>query len=1013
MSKAPATLKNMNADVWVSGRQFTALDFDGTDDYLETAMDLSVALGNAASLSFWVKTTQQGGASAADSPGVTGTTDGVQWGWLDAEGHVGLSWAGDSTVQSTQAINDGRWRHVVLIRDTMAGASHVYVDGILSASMNGAVSASSVAFSSLGRLEGSSKPYLQGRLDQIHAYNVVIDEVTVLQLYQNHAPKVWDTVTSGSNAEPFSTASMLFKSYDPEQDPLTVARVFSPQHGEVTDSGDGTFVYQADAGFTGTDSFDVVIADGRGGLSSGTLQVNVFSAGDVSGDNVTVTFDSFQEVQAGGGAFALSDGLSVPRAVDWEGDGDLDLLVGNGGSVLLAINEGTKSAPAFANTAKVQAAGSDIAGGPIALLDMTGDGNPDLVVAEGSTLKVYENTEPVGEAPVYKAPVAVLSTTDGEFPLPDPRFDLGDWNGDGLPDLVTGMREGEMLLFLNQGTVAAPSYDPMSGSPLREGLYNLYPRLFDINGSGRIDLVNGVNLGKLSYALDPTGEDLVGLQQGVLTVSQQDGTPIDMHGIFDGAIVDFVDFNDDQVLDLLLGGHGAPSLYIAYGLLRDTAAILSDLEAIYDAHPVDLGTALDADTQALLEEVKTLESELISRMVLSSRKTRESLFEQMAAHVKKYSFLQMSETLDTGKYHHVPSIAGQNLITMHQILPDSPTQRQRVADAVGLVGLHREIYLQSGLHVGDNQKAPRGLLESIQEFMTSEPREIFPDTVMTFDRYYGDDRGGFVDSFTGSKNTFGNDAGQDVSEWDEDLQSPVNDVFGEGAHMGDYTTFVMGHEETHSLDGYVRSRGNKSLNRRWGQSLVQAGGADIKASSNGWYSKSDTQAHFETRGLWDGVEANWTRAWDDYWETGPGSAWEGQATMRLGIKFFLAAPQESLATQANHHFAHSEGRLVAAMDRWERGVAGSLDPLKANLTEAVNFIDFKSAGMNKIVMYDTHGEQDPYPHASYARTHAWLERNDQGFITRIQVEDRSYDFELNAEGTVVGYSTSVTWTGKP
>ncbi len=96
------------------------------------------------------------------------------------------------------------------------------------------------------------------------------------------------------------------------------------------------------------------------------------------------------------------------------------------------------------------------------------------------------------------------------------------------------------------------------------------------------------------------------------------------------------------------------------------------------------------------------------------------------------------------------------------------------------------------------------------------------------------------------------------------------------------------------------------------------------------------------------------------------------------------------------------------MDRWERAV-GDLAPLRAYLTEVVNFIDFRSCGMNKIVMYDTHGVQDPYPHAEYNISHAWLERNDRGHITRITVEERYYAFELDMDGVVTAYDTNVVW----
>ena len=89
---ANATLQNMAGSNWVSGRQFTALDFDGVNEHLTVATNLASTLGGTASLSFWLRTTQTGAVSAATSPGVAGVagTGGAQWGWLDDAGRIAL-----------------------------------------------------------------------------------------------------------------------------------------------------------------------------------------------------------------------------------------------------------------------------------------------------------------------------------------------------------------------------------------------------------------------------------------------------------------------------------------------------------------------------------------------------------------------------------------------------------------------------------------------------------------------------------------------------------------------------------------------------------------------------------------------------------------------------------------------------------------------------------------------------------------------------------------------------------
>ena len=136
---ANATLQNMGGSNWVSGRQFTALQFDGVNEYLAVATNLANTLGGTASLSFWLRTTQTGAVSAATAPGIAGVagSGGVQWGWLDDAGRIGLAVDNTLVVRSTNAVNDGQWHHVVLTRDSATGAGQVYLDGVLSATATG------------------------------------------------------------------------------------------------------------------------------------------------------------------------------------------------------------------------------------------------------------------------------------------------------------------------------------------------------------------------------------------------------------------------------------------------------------------------------------------------------------------------------------------------------------------------------------------------------------------------------------------------------------------------------------------------------------------------------------------------------------------------------------------------------------------------------------------------------------------------------------------------------------
>lgn len=87
----------------------------------------------------------------------------------------------------------------------------------------------------------------------------------------------------------------------------------------------------------------------------------------------------------------------------------------------------------------------------IAVGDLNGDGIPDLV----------EAALPEGEGSGPRSLTVLLGESNGAFaPVPsrnligqDPRaLVVGDFNGDGKPDVIVGDRDGELLEFLGDGT---------------------------------------------------------------------------------------------------------------------------------------------------------------------------------------------------------------------------------------------------------------------------------------------------------------------------------------------------------------------------------------------------------------------------------------------------------------------------------------------------------------------------------------------------------------------------------
>ncbi|MED4391263.1 tandem-95 repeat protein, partial [Priestia aryabhattai] len=67
---------------------------------------------------------------------------------------------------------------------------------------------------------------------------------------------------------------------DPDEDPLTFSLQTAPGNGVAVVNGDGTFSYQPNLNFNGTDRFTVLVSDGQGGTAVSTVTVIVTPVND-------------------------------------------------------------------------------------------------------------------------------------------------------------------------------------------------------------------------------------------------------------------------------------------------------------------------------------------------------------------------------------------------------------------------------------------------------------------------------------------------------------------------------------------------------------------------------------------------------------------------------------------------------------------------------------------------------------------------------------------------------------
>lgn len=994
--------------VWASGRQFSGIRFDQSGgQFLKSRQPLDILKGSAA-LSYWIKTDSSGTDDPSSAPGIIGDTEGMQWGVIAPGGKLAVVQQGKTVAATSKPINDNQWHHVVILRKADDGQVAIYLDGEPAGKGKGTPGPLPGEYAGFGAIKGGGG--FIGILDQIHIFNKPVGQDTIRALSTNHAPKAYSQDTLISRGKPSLTSSILhLYTFDPDQDKLSVSQYGQGKYGTVKYNGDGTFTYTSGPEFTGKDSFPVTVTDGKGGFS--VTRMNVGDETTVPKTPVT-KFMNYRELPPVGNGVD-QNGSRIPAVFDWDGNGKPDLLVCAGKRIWAYKNQGGKQAGQFdVPVAATNPSGKQIEATSIATLEQPRKKQPTLVVrTQDGNLHLYEIQSSTSDSPVFQETETIKNDQAGTFECPSDSIAFGDFDNDGLPDLLAGDGGSGIYFYKNVGTPGQIKLKTEREHIVRDS-YNLAPYFADLNNDGKMDLLHGVNWGSIHYWTNKGGKTIIdGSEKGEIlltdakgnTPKKGDNTALRAMNGTHGALADF---NGDGVIDIVLGSYGDGTLAIANGVNVNAAARnLAEIEKIYRGHEKDLGKVLEANDQELLNKYRGLSKEWITWAVnLPSAEYREKAYQMQKKHISKFPFLKRGKvdawvkkedgkTVDYGPMHHVPGIFVLNWVTLHCMKPDSAAHRLDVANTLGLQGLDRERYLASGLALADNNKCTEGQLLAIRDFLTYHPRVLFPDDHISIDQNMGDGRDAMSYVFKSNKNTFGNDVGGPACESAGDLREAAEKYLGKDSATGDYFTFVMGHEICHSLDAYVNGRTNKDLTKRWSEMLVyaanNAGESDlIVPREDGWFDMEKTQQRFKEKNLWDG-SSPWNQAWENYWNACP---YKDLTFMRGNMGWFLGAKQETLATQANHHWAGSEARLVGAIDRYNRGY-------KANINEVVLFLDFLSAGLNKLPMYTIKPTKNPN-RANFHVDKAWLERNDNGYITKITIGPRIYEFEVDDRGKV-------------
>jgi len=178
------------ADKSVAGKINTAIDFDGTDDYIRVPYNISLYCGSQMTVSFWVKSGKTDYAANAYVVSMWNFAENKRmWGAYIPAASDYWSWvvspdggSANAKVWGTDTAITSNWEHIIFVWDNVTKSISFYKDGGWIG--DGSFSVSYInqeSWLEIGGLAGGNA--FDGLIDDVRIYNRALTEAEILALY--------------------------------------------------------------------------------------------------------------------------------------------------------------------------------------------------------------------------------------------------------------------------------------------------------------------------------------------------------------------------------------------------------------------------------------------------------------------------------------------------------------------------------------------------------------------------------------------------------------------------------------------------------------------------------------------------------------------------------------------------------------------------------------------------------------------------------------------------------------